>query len=403
MAWGTLTVGRLGLKETYTLAEGIDSSTGQVSLVLNGQEHTPSIGLTTADIQAKQQDVLALLDKVVPVTFSVKSDKNGYYRVVSADSDQLRWPDAMATRWNLGLLRLGYDNTADIESRLSNVVRLNDFGQTGVRWHGPSIGHYGYFTGSTSPSGSVTRTGANGAHVVWLGVPASITPRWGCAVTAFLAGRVRFVSGTIERTATGFNQANTGWTLDNGLVRVSPLAANGVIRVESHDGTQWEAKDWHIAKGGATTSLGIPESITVIRNDPEVVVVRLMKNGSPGRTLVDLTLKRGSRFVEVYIQTNASATLGAYLHTNEAHTDFSASGYMVATANDAAGNKAACGSARTFTANLNGGLSKAAVTAMDLWIGSVVGGTGAVAGDIATDLRDQYIASMPEVTWVVDR
>lgn len=401
MAWGNMTIGRLALKETSQPIQDT-ASAGGVMLSVSGQEHNP--GRTLPEVRARQADLLALLGETVPVVFEHKTEHNGYYQVVAAEADMLVWPgEAAATRWSLQLQSLGPDNAVDIEARLGNAIRLNDYGQTGIRWNSPPIGADGYYTEPTSPSGSFTRTGANGAQVIFTGIPAGLNPRYACPVGSFNNGRVRFLSGTVERTSARFAQANSGWTVDNGLVRISPLSSGGQLRVESHDGTQWEAKDWHFARGGATTSLGTLEQVNVLVNRPEIVVVRLLRNRSVGRTLVDLTLRRGSRLVEVYLQDTGSNTLGAYLNTPETFTDVNASGYVWATANDAAGNKAAAGSPRAFTANTNGGLSKDATTTMSLWLGSVVGGTGAVAGDLVTDLRDQYIGTQTEQIGVVPR
>jgi hypothetical protein len=51
----------------------------------------------------------------------------------------------------------------------------------------------------------------------------------------------------------------------------------------------------------------------------------------------------------------------------------------------------------------NGGITKTAVTAMDFYAGVVAGGGSAVSGDQAVDLRNQYIAALPEVTMAVKR
>ena len=396
MAWGELKLGRVVTKETHTLIRSVDVD-GLQTLQLTGQDTYPGAGMTLARVQANNDDMMSLLDKTIPIVFQNKTEHNGYYIVTGVEVDKLYWVgEAARSAWTMAVRLVGPDNAVDIESRVANVIRANDFALTGTRWHAPPIGHYGYFTGSSLPSGSVVRTGEDGAHTVYLGVPANISPRWGCAVGNYSAGRVRLFVGGIERSGANIAVPATSWQLSNGLLRITPLTSGGQLLVESHDGTQWEGKQWHIAKGGATTSLGTFDSATVLRNDPEVIVIRLVRNSSPGRTYVDLTLRRGSRFVEVYLQTDSSTTLGAYLNTNEAFTN--GTGVNTATANDAAGNKAVIGSARTYTANANGGLSKATVTKMDLWIGSVVGGTGAVAGDAANDLRDQYIGTMAEST-----
>jgi hypothetical protein len=132
-------------------------------------------------------------------------------------------------------------------------------------------------------------------------------------------------------------------------------------------------------------------------------IMRLVKGLSPGRASLDLTLRRGSRFVEGYLQTGTSATLAAYRSTLETNTSFAASGYVTATGDDADGNRFAVGSARTFTAHTNGGVIKSSATSLDFWIGVEAGGGSAVSGDAATDLRSQYVACLPEAVYGVRR
>ncbi|MEU5197292.1 hypothetical protein AB0G86_25125 [Streptomyces scabiei] len=134
-----------------------------------------------------------------------------------------------------------------------------------------------------------------------------------------------------------------------------------------------------------------------------MVVVRLVASRSPGRTQLDLTMHRGSRVVEGYLQSGSSATLVTQLVSAETNVNTAASGYLTATSNDADGNRFVCGSARTFTGSTNGTLTKSSATFLDFFIGAVIGGGSAVSGDAATDIRNQYIASMAESTYVVRR
>jgi hypothetical protein len=53
--------------------------------------------------------------------------------------------------------------------------------------------------------------------------------------------------------------------------------------------------------------------------------------------------------------------------------------------------------------NTNGGISRASTTVFDFYIGVVINAASPAAGDAVTDLRDQYIASMPELTYAVRR
>jgi hypothetical protein len=105
--------------------------------------------------------------------------------------------------------------------------------------------------------------------------------------------------------------------------------------------------------------------------------------------------------VEGYLQRGDSGTLAVYLASTESLTNNTS--YLVRSSDDADGDRVTLGSARSYTAHANGGLSKASVTALDFYLGVVAGGSSAVSGDQATHLRDQYIGSMPETTAAVRR
>lgn len=397
--WGDVQLGRIPLREVFAVGEsGGDSR----SLDLEGQESYPP--LTRAQVVARHDGVNALIPgQCIPVTFTDKPERNGYYAVKSAGSTYTEYRTEMVTAdWKVSLERVGSDAETDLQSRLTGAVRLNDFALAGERWHAPPIGHYGYYTGSTNPS-TMTRTGADGTMTVYRGVPANVSPRWGCAPTAYLTGRVRLTTtGGQEVYGVDVPLAATGWALTNGLVNVTP-SASASFDVQAYTGGAWRSKLWNVSVAGSAASITSWDGATLLRNDPEACIVRLIKGLNPGRATLDLTLRRGSRFVEGYLQTGTSATLAAYRSTLETNTSFAASGYVTATANDSDGNRFAVGSARAFTAHANGGVTKAAATALDFWIGVVAGGGSAVSGDAATDLRNQYVACMPESVYGVRR
>jgi hypothetical protein len=397
--WGDIQLGRIPLRETFTATEaGGDDRT----LDLAGQESYPP--LTRAQVIARHDGINSLPEGVVmPITFTDKPERNGYYTVKAASSEYTEQrTDVVTATWKVTLERVGSDSETDLQSRLTGAVRLNDFSLAGERWHAPPIGHYGYYTGSSNPT-SMTRTGADGAITVYRTVPANYSPRWGCPPTAYLTGRVK-VTTTASQEVYGADVplAAAGWALSNGLVNVTP-SASATLDVQAYTGGAWHSKLWNLSVSGSGGSITTWDAATLLRNDPEMAILRLIKSQNPGRTTLDLTLRRGSRTVEGYLQTGTSTTLAAYRSTLETNTSAAASGYVVATANDSDGNRFAAGSARTFTAHPNGGVIKNAATAMDFWIGVVAGGGSAVSGDAALDLRNQYAAAMPEAIYGVRR
>lgn len=400
--WGDLTIGRIPLRETFVATEG--GGDGR-TLDLEGQESYPP--LTRAQVIARHDGINSLIPgQVIPVTFTDKAERNGYYAVKSSSATYTEYrTDAVTSDWKVSLDRVGSDSETDLQSRLTGAVRLNDFALTGERWHAPPIGHYGYVTGTTNPT-TMTRTSADGTITVYRGVPASVSPRWGCDPASYLTGRVRVTTtGSQEVYGVDVPLAVTGWSLTNGLVNVTWSASGGGnLDVQSYTGGAYHSKLWTVFSA-SSTQITAWDGATLLRNDPEMAIVRLTKGLSPGRLSLDLTLRRGSRFVEGYMQRNtAPDELKVRLNTAETNnTSLAASGYVTATNNDADGNRFVAGSARTFTGHANGGVERFAATSMDFFLGVAAGGGSAVSGDAATDLRNMYIAAMPEAVYGVRR
>jgi hypothetical protein len=423
--FGSFTIGRLTLREALSAASETSGTSGR-QLKLTGQEAVPI--LTSAQLAAIQDDLPGMVGSFVPVYFDNKSDRNGYWMLTDAQCDLMNWNDELVTcTWSMTLDRMGSDTEIDLESRLTGTLtRDNDWGATGERVHIPPIGHYGYYSGSTQP-GVIVRTGSDGAMLVYRTVPTNVNPRWGCSVQTYMMGRVRFLDAhNIERGGTAFSVrplvppltpdtdlvpntnlvlssgAALNWTLTNSLVQVTPAASGGLIDVAAYTGGTWQTKRWDVLIGG--TSMGAADTVTVLRNEPEIVVVRLLRSGTPGRITVDLTLRRGHRVVELYVQNTYSTTVKLALSTPEAGTLAATPGALRASVNDGAGNRYVVGSASTFTADIaNGAVSASSVVAFDAFIGVEVGGLSALPGDTALDLFAAYLGAPAETVQAVRR
>jgi hypothetical protein len=408
--YGSVLVGRVVLREATELATESWSGSDRV-LAITGQESNPP--QTPVELAQLQDDLLSLPGRFVPVIFTNKADRNGYYWVQDAAADLTNWGDndVITCRWKVTLARAGSDSDLDVESRMSgSATRNNSFGATGTRWHSPPIGHYSYYAGGGVVPSIVTRTGSDGAQAVYLGLTPTVNPRWGCAVADYPKGRVRFLdSDSTERSGITLSLGPTGWALHNGLCRVTLAGAAGVsgsngtigasgvgvLNVAAWDGGAWAGKDWDLLRDAA--SLGAPLGCTLLRNDYEAVLVRLMwqNNPGPGRTDLDILLRRGARFAELWMQSSTSATCRIARATVEVGT--STSGYVTATSNDADGNKYFLAGAGSFTADTgNGGASRSSSTGGDFAVGAVLGGSSAVTGDVAADLYKQYLGAPSE-------
>jgi hypothetical protein len=399
--FGTVQVGRLTLNEALTpYDDKVNANSGVRTAAISGQESTPPA--TQVQVEAFQDDIPALMGSLVPVTWTNKAGRNGYYQITDVGAQLFNQPNQVVTvDWTMTLARAGSEFEVDLESRLSGATaRNNSFSATGERWHAPPIASYGYWSGSSQPS-TVTRTGADGAVTVYRQLATNVNPRWACPPASYGGGRARFIdANSIERSGVNYSVPATGWELSNSLVRVKPLTSGGVLEVSCWSGGAWQTKSWDVLVN--SVSIGTVNAVTVLRNEYDTVVVRLLESLAPGRITIDLLMRRGSRFVEIYVQAEFSSTLKLVRASTEAGT--SGTGYVSATANDGAGNRYIIGSAKTFTADTtNGGLSVSSATTLDAFIGAVVGGGSAAAGDQAANLYAQYLGSPSEVVRAVRR
>lgn len=404
MSWGTVTLGRLTVRETVEAADKVNASTLVRTLVLTGQESYPPLG-TMAELEQRREDIMGLQGLMIPVRFTDKPNLDGYYQVTDTGASETNWQGEVAwVNWNVSLELVGPANAVDLEDRLTAAGRVNDHGQTGTSWHAPAVGAYGYWTGAASPAGTVSRAGTDGTVLVYLGLPAATNPRWGASLANYPGGRVRFTLNGFERTGTNLVVSGSAWSLGNSLVRVTP-AASATLSVDTWDSGAWAAKPWNVSVAGSGAALGVPDAVTVLRNDYELSTVRLVwDRASGGRAVLDLTLRRGARTVEGYLQTGAANTLAVYLGTASAGTSPASAGYVTATANDADGNRYVAVSARSFTAlTVQGGLQKAATRTLDFALGVAFNGSAAQAGDTAANLVSQYLMAMADTTTGVKR
>jgi hypothetical protein len=402
-----MTIGRIALRETFTVSEDsgdlrTTSTEDPRTISVSGEESSPP--LTIAATIQRHDDILSMNSSLLNVTWTDKPDRNGFY-MNKATSAELTNTLGSTVRsvWKIDLSRVGSESETDIESRLTGTVRANNFSLLGERWHAPSIGHYAYYTGSSVPS-TGSRASADGSITVYRGLSAGSSPRWGVSPGNFPGGRARILDGAVERAGVNTTISASGWEIQNALVRVRPLfSTNGSLEVAAWDGSAWDTKNWNISVVAAGTIVNTWDGATILRNDYEMCVLRLIKNLSPGRANLDLTLRRGSRFVEGYLQRGDAQTMAVSLNVLENATNVASGGYVWATSNDGSGNKATAGTAHTFTPHANLGIQLAGTTALDFYLGAVVGGTGATAVDGVTVLRDQYIGALAESTLGVRR
>lgn len=396
--YSDLRVGRLTLTEGFTISE---KSGNARTLSLAGSS---TITRERREVvEQKREDVINMAGEMVPIMFTEKANFDGIYLIDSAEAELTNWDDYIVVMtWKMNVTRVGSVTETDFESRLSgSITRSNAFVATGKRWHAPPVGPKAYWTGSTAPI-SVDRVGEEGTLKIYQNLAQGINPRWGVPLENYVKGRARFIDQHgLERVGTQLDTAANNWELSNSILRVRPLASGGTLEIASYVSGTWRPKNWDILHSvGPAVSVGLAEYVTVLHNNFHSCTIRLTKSvGTVGRITIDLTLRRGASFVEVYVQHQFGTTLKIVRSTTEAGT--SATGYVRATAADADGLTYIVGSAQSFTNDLTiGGISKAATPTLDAIVGVQLNAT---AGNAHADLYQQYLGSPAETVRGVAR
>ena len=107
-----------------------------------------------------------------------------------------------------------------------------------------------------------------------------------------------------------------GWVVSNGIIRLSGVASSGEIKLEHWSGTAWvdNGAYWFGQYGGGAQPLltAAALAITVLRNDPACVTIRLAYDAASIVTNarfavnVDVSLRRGGTSAEVYLSTRGA-------------------------------------------------------------------------------------------------
>ena len=407
----TLTIGLVGIDVDWSDPEALTiwSSPNGRSLSISGD----IVGATLAETKIIHDELVscARSNKTIAVTWSVDTIIDGYYRVTNAYVDIRTLVDTGFAPFQVTLEFVGTEADVKFEDTIVGTVRANDMGVDATEaepYLSPPIGTYAFEVGSSTPV-TVTRTGVDGSQVVYRDVPYTTNPTWSVTPGGYYDGAATVKISGYTRAGLTCPNTPTDWELSNGLVKVTPDAIGGRLDVAHYDGAQWDtAKVWRIQAAGG--DVGVWEAVSILRNDPEEASIRLERSMSgAGAVTLDLSLRRGSRFVTCRMSRSVGVTLGIVLATAEAGTAITPAGATAAvavraTATDADGNRYLAGTPTTPTFDLvNGGLSVAATTTLDFFIGSVIDGALAVAGDQAADLCLQYLGAISEQTEPVPR
>lgn len=198
------------------------------------------------------------------------------------------------------------------------------------------------------------------------------------------------ITNGLVRVETGDNSGG----LDNAIRTTMPVAATPTSWSTVHQ--NWGIYVEYPVASGTYNNVGkAPSSVSVLRNSPQEVAVRLVFDvrgvaNEPIRVNVDLSLRRGARMCDVI----CSSPSGSFKYRIKppGATAFSVAGaHYIQTANDADGNQAAGWTHQTRTAGSPGQMQTTTAGPYSSFsLGGVFGGTAATGIETALLLDNQF-------------
>lgn len=314
------------------------------SLTITGNVLIPTGTSNADDVLAATRDRVAALvgnedEEVVPVTYSVDSTIDGYYRVESA---QIGYPlHTQVTNgapFQVQLTRFGGGSMPQVELYTVQGARANSHSITTTtlsgstdyyRQHVPAAS-VDFWCGVQSTS-VATRVTASGGLTSWttMGLPSSFVSSYTVAPGDYYDGaceiRTAYGSATSQLVTGRFAPRSfDGMILSNGLVRafLHP-SVDTAFELEVYDGSQWEnlasGVGWRIEHdygGGSSHSWDLSTaSVQILVNRPERCTIRLVMAEAAtvaqfGRVWIDLTVRRGETHVGGTVRSDTMGSLG---------------------------------------------------------------------------------------------
>lgn len=408
---GQLTIGRVGLDtilddpSSWQEVRAFDDR----SLIIRGFIRSGSYAQT----DYLRRELLEQQGQLVACTYTADTHFDGYYILSSTKLETI--PVSYRGRgifpYEIELFRVGSVSRAELQSLVTGVDLENDHTITGDPFHSPPVGHLAYNAGSGTPV-EITRTGEDGAMAVYLTVDPTVDPTWACEPSVYYQGAGEITVDGRLRAGIEVPNSPSYWEMNNSLVKVRATpyqgTSDGRFEIAWHNGTSWSSYiKWKILFTG-TTAIPQWHFLSVLHNKPEYVSVRLIRDAatvpaSAHRHILDLTLRRGSRFVSgLYTYTGGTGTHKIMRETTEAAT--AGTGFIKATALTD-GNRWMLGSPKAFTADTtNGGITAtAAAYSLPFVIGSAISDAADASGDGPADLMDQYIGWVAETVRAIWR
>lgn len=357
--------------------------------------------------------------QLIAVTYTLDSLLDGFYVLtdVAFETIPVTYRGAHFYVYELTMVRIGSESSTELQSLLTVGDILNDFGTTAEPWHATPVGALAYSAGAGNPT-EVTRTSADGDIATYVGIDPDEDPVWAVSPANYYKGAASLYTQDMLRSGLElYANDPTDWYVSNGLVQIRPRtyqgASNGQFELRWYDGTQWDS--WIAFKVRYDDTNDIPQwhYMTVVRNHPELVIVRLVRDAAtvPAGSIrhsLDIGLRRGSYYGQfLYSFYDARNNAVARVSSEAATRPSTASSYMYATA-ATDGNRWVMGMPYLFNADTTNGKMTlvTASTVTPFWIGASIGGsmsTGNTGWTSGVNLTKQYTGWTAETVRAVRR
>lgn len=311
----SLTVASLVLTSPAAYPASADESFGHV-VAFEGRLFDE----TTADALIARDNLISLAryGKFVPVLYSGDANVDGYYDQIAVNGDTLKVINGMI-RSRFAARRLGGADSVRFQSRWYGKVRTNAHGylQTDAKpIIVPPVGAFAVDAdGAATPTRGV-RTLAAGAGTLnyYLNVPEGTHLYWRCAPVNYMRGAVRLRVAGVEREGRDVPNSPGDWELENGLIRVTSHTSLQHLKFFTWDEGIGAWILCHTSNSGwlvqhpTGTNQGVYTGLEVLRSDPECRTIKLVTSIGDDPLYCYVSLRRGSRYVELRWVSPVSAT-----------------------------------------------------------------------------------------------
>lgn len=413
-----LTVGRVGLDvEIGSPARWTQRAAGPQGVnrteTISGELRASSL----ANTKALRSELLAQVGQLVPILSDDDSTLNGIYLLDSADVDLDAYDgplnDVGVAMFTVTATRVGSFSEVEFQSLLGMVDAAEDFSTTASYWHSPPVGTKAYSAGAASPT-LIERATEDGDILTAYDIPEGTHPTWSVDPADYYDGAVELWAGSRLRAGRDMPMDPADWEINAKTMKVRPGAvtgsSNGEIEVAAWDGAWNTWVPFKITWAG-TNDVPSWDYVSVLRNTPEVVAVRLVRDAaeSPFATTakheLDITVRRGCRLVSCVYKFDGSAQTHAVARASSAAATRPGGTASYITFNTLVdGDRWMLGCPRAFTANGTTGEIEldTASKSMPFWIGVAVNNASS-GGNGPADLAGQYVGQSGEQVRAVRR